>query len=685
MENKSQTGRRPKKKISEQIEVYIKYKEDLIENGFIKPATREIYTVLCEKLGMTAKAINVAIVRNSEKIFGVKYTNQKLEGRSNIDDEIIEEAWSHDTWVTIQLNDDEQKLFHLEEKKYARRNKSVLGPEWANHLDEIIVRETNTDCCINFVRGEVIGTEIDANGYCSECKGTILVKSFDNRRVIKVKLTEGPGEHTFKKKRRITHNRKKFLEEKLKTSFPSNVLHSLANELPLMNHESRKVPTYGALQKIRERILNESMLDPNCVNALRKMKYLPEFEGAIKEISTDPLRVIFWTKYQLMWYKGYAEREIPIVSIDATGSLVSSTNLLNNLGLDHIKLPHIFLYLIVAKTAEGVCVPIAQFLSADQRSLAISFFLQSWLLDFKVKPREIVLDDSAALLKSCVMSFASCESVNEYIQKCYLVLNGQKEALPPCFIRLDISHFVKNLHRLDLFKKIDRRVSKFYLCCIGVMIKCESFEDIKNITTHILIVANNPSEGALLNGQLLPTQSSRNNLSKLVRTHDLTFVSDAKSELSDSETNVDENVSTAQWFDEIMSEIKNAKNNCDLDASNSLENLYYLPDLNDVMEKLCRRLPLWSAVMKTHFLSPNNTASSSNVESSFNRIKNVIMQDVRLPVRIDFFMQKYLASVNGSTKLAISKYPAIQNTAEGDTKVRPFLKISTRLCVVYMY
>lgn len=98
------------------------------------------------------------------------------------------------------------------------------------------------------------------------------------------------------------------------------------------------------------------------------------------------------------------------------------------------------------------------------------------------------------------------------------------------------------------------------------MMKCESFEDIKNITTHILIVANNRSEGALLNGQLLLTQASRNKLSILVRTHDLTFVSDAKSKLSDSKTNFDENESPAQWFDEIMSDIENAKNNCNLDA-----------------------------------------------------------------------------------------------------------------------
>lgn len=678
MEGIPRVGRKPKKDVSEQIELYKTYKDDLIENGYIKTATRSIYTILSEKLdNMSAKAINISIVRNSEAIFGKKYTNRKFEKIISEDDEVNVDIWSDDSLVTIKLSDAEQKQFQSYEKKYSDRNRHVLENEWANNLSAIIVRETNINCCINFVRGEIVRNELEANGYCPECKGTIQVKSFDNRRVIQVKVTEGPEKHTFTKKRRLTHDRKKFFQEKLKTSYPSNVLNDLANEMPLLEHESRDIPSESSLKLLRHKVQNELMLDPNCINALRKMKYLPQFEGAIKEIGTDPLRVMFWTHYQELWYKNYAQNEMPTLSIDATGGLVSSTNLLSGLGLDNIKLPHIFLYLLVAKTAEGKSVPVGQFLSADQRSLTISYFLQSWLLVFKKPPKEIVIDDSAALLKSCVMSFTTFASVHEYVQHCFMVMNGIKSALPSSFIRLDVAHFIRNLQNLALFKTADHRVSKFYLCCIGVIISCESFDDIRNIVRNMLIVANNPNEGTLLNGNLLPTQESRNKLNKLVRTHDLSFVAITNDQIMDSDasSNIEEYESTPNWIDEIIDEVNVVEKDFDLDASNSAENMYYLPALNEVLKKLCGRLPLWSAVMKNHFKSANTLASSSNVESTFNRIKNIMMQDIRLPVRIDLFMQKYLTSINGSTKLAISKYPNKKEftTEETHNQVRRFI------------
>lgn len=670
------------------------YKDDLIENGFIKPATREIYKELSEKLEMTSKAINVAIVRHSEEIFGVKYTNKKIERKPNEDDELEDEIWSCDSWITILLNDDEMKLFDSQEKKYSDRNRRIPQKNWANDLSAIIVRETETECCINFVRGDICGNEIEANGYCSECKGTITVKSFDSHRMLRVKLDAGSETHTFTKKRRITHDRKKLFEEKLKTSYPSNVLNELANEMPLLSHESRDIPSDSTLKAIRHKVLNKSMLDPNSINALRKMKYLPQFGGAIKEIGTDPLRVIFWTEYQLMWYKNYAAHERSTVSIDATGRLVSSTNLLSGLGLDNIKLPHIFLYLIVAKTSESVSVPIGQYLSADQSSLSISYFLQLWQSEFKKKPREIVLDDSAALLKSCVLSFTSCGSVKEYFQKCFMVLNGHKEEIPSTYIRLDISHFSKTLKLQNVFKSVDFRVRRFYLCCIGVMIKCESFDDIKNIVRNVLIVANNPSEGTLLSGNVLPTHKSITDLNKLIRTHDINFISNDNAETHDLDSNsvevhdllqpeseFEDQISTPNWIDEILSDIiddlKSNENSSELDASNSAINFFYLPELNDYLRQLCGRLPLWSAVMQPHFNSPNNLASSSNVESTFNRIKNIMMENIRLPVRIDLFMEKYLASVNGSTKLAISKYP--KKLAEEKPMVRRSSKFQLQL------
>lgn len=655
-------GRRAKVDLAEQIEIYTSHKDELIEDGHVKPATREIFNVLSAELKMTAKAIHLAVVRNSEEIFGMKYSSEKFEKKSD-DEEVNHEIWSCDSWISINLSESEKKLFDCEEVQYFDRKRTVLKQEWANWLFEILVRETGTDCCINFSRSECVNNEFEATGYCAECHGAVLVKSFSNHSLLKVKLTKGSKEHTFKKKRRLTHKRKEYFSDKLSSNFPSNVRNDLASTMPLMDHEPRDLPSQTALKSARFRVLNKSMLDVNCISALRKMKYLPEFEGSIKEIATDPLHVIFWSDYQELWYRRYAVTERTCVSIDATGKIVTSSNMLAGLGLDHIRLPHIFLYLIVAKTSKGVSVPVGQFLSANQHCVLLNYFLETWKNKFET-PKETVVDDSAALLKSCVMSFSSIYTVQEYLKKCYKILNGERDELPLSYIRLDISHFVKNLHRLKIFKSVDSRVKQLYLCCIGIIIKCESFDDVKSLVRHMLILANYPHEGCLENGELLPTSESRTKVNRLIRTHDLDFILETTNDSSDLELDFDECDSVTSWIDEIISEVGVVGNTLDLDKSNSAENMYYLPKFTEDLRKLCARLLLWSAVMTKHFGSDNVLASSSNVESNFNRIKHIIMKDSRLPVRVDTFLQKYLVSINGSTKLALANYPYKGNKDE---------------------
>lgn len=73
--------------------------------------------------------------------------------------------------------------------------------------------------------------------------------------------------------------------------------------------------------------------------------------------------------------------------------------------------------------------------------------------------------------------------------------------------------------------------------------------------------------------------------------------------------------------------------------------------MNEVMKSLCSRLPLWTAVMTRFFKSPNIVSNSSNVESNFNKLKNIVMHDVKLPIRLDTFLTKFVKSLNGSAKL----------------------------------
>lgn len=88
-----------------------------------------------------------------------------------------------------------------------------------------------------------------------------------------------------------------------------------------------------------------------------------------------------------------------------------------------VKLPHIFLYLICLKMQNGKSIPIAQFLSAQQVTVKIKYFLQRFVENFG-QPDEVNLDEVAALQKACVNIFANCQDMKEYVNKCFNILNN---------------------------------------------------------------------------------------------------------------------------------------------------------------------------------------------------------------------------------------------------------------------
>lgn len=63
--------------------------------------------------------------------------------------------------------------------------------------------------------------------------------------------------------------------------------------------------------------------------------------------------------------------------------------------------------------------------------------------------------------------------------------------------------------------------------------------------------------------------------------------------------------------------------------------------------------------MNPFYDSTKKIANSSDIESQFNIVKNIIMESVRLPIRADYFVQKHLRSLNGSVKLSILKQKGI--------------------------
>lgn len=395
------------------------------------------------------------------------------------------------------------------------------------------------------------------------------------------------------------------------------------------------------------------------------MKYSPEYHDEIKEIVFDPFFLIFWSQSQKFVYSQINKRGRTCISMDATGGLVSNDGMLPYTESGKkISLPHIFLYLICVKNENGKSIPVAQMLSAQQDTKKINYFLERFSEEFQC-PDEVVVDDSAALLKSCANVFGRCINIDEYLGKCFNVLDiGDIQRLPKCFIRLDVAHFVKNLHKSKVFSDVGYQVKHFYLSIIGGILQTSSFDAIREIIRHMLIIANYPLEGTLCDGYVLPTAESRIFLQRFIRSHDIEFAikefrqADGeilKEEGAEVYEDLVENSNCQEWFANCCENILYDVNSIDASpvnlTSNSTINHYCCPTVNNFLRKLVLRLPLWSFVMKDHFKSTAPTGISGDVESRFNLIKNNVFKNFNLPTNIEIFVKRMLDEVKAVAKL----------------------------------
>lgn len=138
-----------------------------------------------------------------------------------------------------------------------------------------------------------------------------------------------------------------------------------------------------------------------------------EYHDIIKEIGTDPLFIPFYTQAQRFVFNQNSKKGRTVISIDATGGLVSNRELVADLS-KKVDLPHIFLYLICLKMQDEKSIPIAQCLSAQQDTRKIKNFVELFIEDFGY-PHEVIMDEGTALQKACAISFNKCDDIAEYV------------------------------------------------------------------------------------------------------------------------------------------------------------------------------------------------------------------------------------------------------------------------------
>lgn len=649
-------GRKFKIPFDVQLKAYKEKISDLLdEKKKIRPASHTVYEELRKKFNyaLTVKAIQLSVVNHADLIFGKNnYTKKYVEYVESEDQNSNEDV----KIINIKINEELLPHFHIVEVKGPNRNYKMLKPGWSDVLFDIVRNALESDCIFSFKRCNVIADEFIANGTCTECGAELNVVSEKNREELKIDFTAGSKPHLYTKRRRLTKARIDKILPHIKNDTVHNYHSKQVNEFPNdLEHLPRDYVSEKALSNIKRHLKEEK----TSINALRSMKYLPEYKDCIKEIGTDPFYIIFWTQCQKFVYSQISKKGRLILSIDATGGLVSNYGLMKDLEIDSkITLPHIFLYLICVKNQGEKSVPIAQMLSAQQDTKRINYFFERFLDDFQC-PHEVVVDDSGALLKACAKTFANCRNTNDYISKCYSVLDSSTNELPECFIRLDVSHFVKNLHKTKVFDKIGYQAKHFYLSILAAILQTSSFESIKIIVKDMLLLANYPIEGVLESGDETPATQSRVNLQRFVRTHNVASIVRCNLEENEIEyNNSDEDVecSRIQWYDDVLNEILVKVKDIDASpsnlSSNTCLNNYCCPSINNYVRELMQRLPLWSCVMKDFFKSELTTGVSADTESRFSLIKNNVFHNYKLPIDIDKFVKVLIDESNAVAKLS---------------------------------
>lgn len=662
-----------------QLPEYINVKDELVdENGqIIYWRDNAVYNELSKKLGMKAKSIFQTVVRKYETIFGVPC------GKPTAEFKVDQDESDHEDEVDIQISDEEKAKFEFIVDKHRH---TVLKPGWTDTISEILLSGLDFPCVFSFEKHTVSMGDISTKANC-ECGTSLKLCSRSNLSQLNVKVLHVGTEIHSEKRRRLTGDRREYFAKKLENNNAYNVLNdeALQDEQKTYGRGQRikTNPTKNALNILRCRQRNQNALHESTVSAIRLMKHLPEYDGDIKEFGSDPLHLIFWNKYQQFLYHQIRKKGKVCISIDATGSLISNQSLISDLKLKHtVTLPHAFLYLIMIKNGDSKSEPIGQFISADQHTRKIVYFLEVWKESFGT-PNEITVDDSSALIKATIVAFTCCKTTDEYLERCQNILNGSGDNLE-CYIRLDVAHFVKNVVRNEVFKSMHPKLKQFYTCIIGLMMKCDSFYKIKEIVKHALIVATIPFES-----EDLPTLDSFQTLKKLIKTHDFSsvFTSIESSGTTDKLCDIESDRQVAvEWFDRIEEEVNELnENNPEETTSNIRDNFYMSLAFVPYFKNLCGRVPLWTSVMNSHFASDKITSSSADVEAQNNIIKNIIFNHVRLPTKLDTFMQVYLKSIKGSIYTAVSKQSVSTHSIEDSLNAYfSFQSNSNKICSISM-
>lgn len=131
-------------------------------------------------------------------------------------------------------------------------------------------------------------------------------------------------------------------------------------------------------------------------------------------------------------------------------------------------------------------------LSQDHTTIQINMMLQTFRKranDFTAN--EMIVDDSAALLLSCVNCFTEYNSVHKYLDYCYDIRNTHGSTAIT-YKRLDRSHVTKSIkQRVGVKKGVNKVTATFYQRVLGFLIQETNIDVCEDNIRKMFIVLKN--------------------------------------------------------------------------------------------------------------------------------------------------------------------------------------------------
>lgn len=638
--------------------IWVEYEDSIISKNKILPSSSEIIKEIALKLGKNPKAVQLSLQRKYDKI----YPKEKIDKMPT--DNKVEDSFQNSTEAdgTNSMEGDpnsmeadgrvesfskifsieDTAIFETEVRETKHRNKVVsrmfVKPGWTSKLAMFLWKETQLSCKFDLKNSHVNSDRVIKVKASCNCGSVLNVEYHQRKLCVDIKNIK----KTFKHNRRYqaTGELKKELAETLKNNSALKVQTIKVNELIPDNEklpEGDFVPVMQTLNSYRiiKFLENCTGEDEDPIDALLNWKD-STLQNVISLVCHSPFTVHYRTALQLALYIALSKNGRMSVSLDATGSCIRPPRRSQKMHGSE-KLKHVFLYSALAKT-DSKSVPIAQMITQDQSSENIEFFLKKMFRTPIKPPDEFVVDESKAILKALVVTFTSCDGIATYIDKC---MSSIQTGTPPpeCQIRLDRSHFVKNIARK--IKHRDHRKRNFFRCIIGFLITCDDFDIAKSIILDFFTVILNEFDGNDEVDEPLPSEISRKRLMNLVGTHN--EFDEYPADPTDNELNEDLDVHACKkWVENIVEKVVIVKTGTHL-------NVFYDKDDLDKYLALFSTIALWSNIMNSLFGSTATVATSADVESSFNALKNGILAGKKYQPHT--FIRNHVEFVNAEVKL----------------------------------